>query len=112
MPNYELSLRKNENGSIYLSIHVINTVGGILTKKGEDAEGDLWEVEGLMSTLMAGDPQEMQNEFYLSNVIHSLKRVKFNENLDEVTISAPHATLHFKRFLPEKEPHESSTLLK
>lgn len=112
MPNYELSLRKNENGSFYLSIHVINTVGGILTKKGEDAEGDLWEVEGLMSTLMAGDPQEMQNEFYLSNVIHNLKRIKFNENMDEVTITSPNATLHFKRFLPEKEPHESSTLLK
>ena len=112
LPNYELSLRKNENGSIYLSIHIINTVGGILTKKGEDAEGDLWEVESLMSTLMAGHPQEMQNEFYLSNVIHSLKRIKFNENFDEVTIISPNATLHFKRFLPEKEPHKSSTLLK
>ena len=105
-------MRKNENGSIYLSIHVINTVGGILTKKGEDAEGDLWEVESLMSTLMAGDPQEMQNEFYLSNVIHNLKRVKFSEALDEVTIISPNATLHFKRFLPEKEPHKTSELLK
>lgn len=65
-----------------------------------------------MSTLMAGDPEEMQNEFYLSSVIHNLKKLKFNDNLDELTIISPNATLHFKRFLPEKQPHESSSLLR
>ena len=112
LPTYELSLKKEQNDSIYLSVHIVNTVGGIATKKGKDSDGDLYEVEGLMSTLMAGDPEQMQNEFYLSSVIHNLKRLKFNENLDELTIHSTNATLHFKRFLPEKQPYETSTLLK
>jgi len=114
LPNYELTIRgdSKNNDQIHLSIHVVNCVGGILKKTGSDEEGDLFEVEGLMSTMMAGDPIEMQNEFYLSSVIHNLKRLKFNDTLDEVTILSPDTTLHFKRFLPEKSPHKTSSLLK
>lgn len=52
LPNYELSLRKGSNDSIHLTIRVINTVGGKLTKKGSDEDGDLYEVEGGLNVLM------------------------------------------------------------
>lgn len=114
MPDYTVTLKSESenNDKIHLSVHVINTVGGILSKTGTDEEGDIYAVESLMSTLMAGSQEEMQNEFYLSSVIHNLKRLKFNENLTEVTIVSPNATLHLKRFLPHREPHRTESLLK
>lgn len=111
LPDYTVSLKRESDDKIHLSVRVVNTVGGILYKTGQDDEGEIYNVESLMSTLMAGEPEEMQNEFFLSSVIHNLKRLKFNENLTELTILSPKATLHLKRYLPSKEPHRTNSLL-
>lgn len=112
--DYNLHLAKPEDdeGKIEFDLHVGNYLNGLIVKNGKDAEGDLYTVKQATQTAMGIFGKTGEDEETVFAAINSLKRIQFNDKFDELTIICdPNTILQFKRFLPEKLPHETSDLL-
>lgn len=112
--DYNLRLSKPEgaDGKIQFDLHVGNYLNGLIVKAGKDAEGDLYSVRDVSTTAMGIFGKMGEDEATLFGALPMMKRMKFSEQFDELTItSEPNTTLVFKRFLPVKMPHETSDLL-
>lgn len=96
---YTLRLSKPENdqGKVRLDLRIGNELTGLIVKHGKDAEGDLYGLENWSSTKMLNFGKRQEDEDLVFPVMYSLKRVKFSENFDELTIDAPGTTLLFRR---------------
>lgn len=96
---YTLRLSKPENdqGKVRLDLRIGNELTGLIVKHGKDAEGDLYGLENWSSTKMLNFGKRQEDEDLVFPVMYSLKRVKFSENFDELTIYAPGTTLLFRR---------------
>lgn len=104
---YILNLGKPEfnQGKIWLEFRIGNRLTGSIVKQGKDVDGDLYSLEDWSSTKMAifGKPQE--DEELVFPLVYNLKRVKFSDDFNELTIGAPSSTLLFKRKVFEKKSH-------
>lgn len=96
---------------IDLNAQATNNLGGVITKAGTDAEGELYKLDNVSSTLVGTFGKDTDNENYFFGVLKTLNRVKFSENFDQLTIRSPISTLQFQRFVPVKAPHKTSELL-
>lgn len=77
-------------------------LNGSFERKSIDAEGDVYKFSGAYSKFGLSGKQYDDGEL-IHPGIFKMKRLKFNDNLDELTIIAPekNTTLEFKRELPE-----------
>lgn len=111
---YSIRLAKAEGpeDKIEFSIRVGNIISGLIVKNGKDDEGDLYMPKEVSMTAMGIFGKTGEDEDVITEAIDKIKRVKFEGKFDDLIItSAPNTVMHFKRFLPERKPHETDSLL-
>lgn len=112
--DYTMYLGKPEGdeGKIDFTLNVGNYLYGTIVKIGKDAEGDLYQVNDASRSAWRIFGKTGQDEEDVLGPMYRLKRMKFSDKFAELTITcAPNTIIFFKRFLPERKPHETSTLL-
>ena len=105
---YILKLEKGSNRDYYYIVATMsidgvgNNLSGSFEKKSIDAEGDVYKFSGAYSKLSLSGKKYDDGELIYPGIF-KLKRIKFNEKFDQLTIIAPekNTTLEFKRELPE-----------
>ena len=110
---YSIRLNKADGpeDKIEFGIRVGNILNGLIVKNGKDAEGDLHQSKDVSTTAMGVFGKTGEDEDTISGAIYQLNRIKFSDDFNELTITAPNTVMQFKRFLPERMPHETDSLL-
>ena len=110
---YSIRLNKADGPEekIEFGIRVGNILNGLIVKNGKDAEGDLHQSKDVSTTAMGVFGKTGEDEDTISGAIYQLNRIKFSDDFNELTITAPNTVMQFKRFLPERMPHETDSLL-
>lgn len=109
---YTLKLdQPNAVGHIPMDFHVVNYIGGLIMKVDKDAEGYIYSLSKVSTTLIGTSGKKGRDEALLLSLFVTLKRVKFNNQFHDLTITCKSgATMQFKRFIP-KRPFENTTVL-
>lgn len=112
LPNYVLSLR-----NFIDEIHLQSELGesyftASLIEKGKDKDGMLYNIdENPWRSIKGIQGKEMDDLKYYFDTLRNVKRVQFPEDFSEVKMITSNTTLIFKRFVAQKEPYRTSTLL-
>ena len=109
LPEFAIFVARNKE-HIDLNAQATNNLGGVIMKTGADAEGDLYKLDNVSSTLVGVFGKDSENENHFFGVLKTLNRVKFSENYEDLTIKNSVSTLQFKRFVPVKAPHKTELL--
>lgn len=112
-----LQFRQLKDDTIWVQVHVgSRSWSGRILKMGKDAEGDIYEFR--FDIIMPykfhfyGD-DESEDVKTVYRTISTLKRMKFSDEFDQLTIISERLgiTLLYKRFVREMPYHETSDLL-
>ena len=110
LPEFRIFVAKNKEHTD-LSAQATNNLGGVIKKTGSDANGELYQLDNVSSTLVGTFGKDSDNENYFFGVLKSMNRFQFSSNYDELTIKNPVSTLQFKRFVPVKALQKTNELL-
>lgn len=85
-------------GNIEMYFKVVNSLWGLIMKVGKDDEGDLYNLGTMHETYISPSGKDREDEDMLFGLFSCLKRMKFDEQFQELTISCDSdTTMQFRR---------------